>query len=212
MSPSSADSTAAAASSADSATLSRCRRSHTQVPHRPVGALTGRIVLYQAFGLLCIFLAFASTGCGQSAQEKAVAAEDAAESNEREEQAAAHAECKKAFGRLLTNLQRTNSDLGVGVSVKGYGSNVRRVNRAYTQTMNSGEVGGVDCLTDVGAPAEKAVNYHITAFNVWNDCAYDLGCEDSSIDSRRQRLWRNAVTQTEKANDGLASMSPESVN
>lgn len=155
-----------------------------------------------------VFLALLVAGCGPSAAEQAASKQRAVAAKKKREQAAEFKECRAAFADLLDSLSSVNSDLSVGLNVGDYGSVVRRANRDYGDLMNSGELGGVDCLTKVGIPAEKAVNNHIKAFNLWNECVSDFGCSDDSIDSKRQQLWRKASNSTDKAIEHLAGMNP----
>jgi hypothetical protein len=150
--------------------------------------------------LLIVFTLLVS-GCSSEALDKAEA--------EAEDQIAFE-DCKEAFSPLLKSLDAVNSDLTVGVSVADYGTVVREANRTYGDVMSSGELGDVQCLERVGVPAERAINYHVKAFNIWNDCVSEL-CDDATIEDRRQRLWARAANSTNRATDNLAKLSPNAV-
>lgn len=158
---------------------------------------------------LALIVTLLIAGCGTGKQEQAAAAKKANAAKEHKLKAAEFNACKSAFTDLLKSLSQINSDLGVGLNLGDYGSDVRRANRNYNAVMSDGSLGGVDCLEKVGLPAEKAVKLHIKTFNLWGGCVSDISCEDESIEPRRQKLWRQASSATDRAVNHLAAMSPD---
>lgn len=151
-------------------------------------------------GFLLVACCLAVAGCGDSAQSVDAAGTVAIEQSREAEK------CREAFAGLSEALDNIESDLAVGVDMQTYGGLVRKANRAYSDAFADADLIGATCLEDVGVPIERAVNKHVAAYNAWNKCATDIDCDDGSIDTRRQRLWRQASRAYLTAAENLAGM------
>ncbi len=177
--------------------------------------------------------ALPTLGCGadeEAAKQKqqAVAAQKAKRERERREARAeverreavlkaeqAATACRDRFGDLLAELHQLDSRLSIGLNFTSYSERVGDARVAYDEAVaDASEDDGLDCLTTVGLPMEKALNKYASAYNIWNDCVSDLYCDNSSITSRLRTRWDSAneyIASAEDALDELAAPSDANV-
>lgn len=159
----------------------------------------------------CILTLAAVTGCGADEEaekrEQAAAAEKREAERERREaamKARAEAEaCQEQMEPLVDELAELNSRLGVGLSYDEYTNKVGDVRVAY-DNIDYDELGdAATCLSEVGVPAEKALNQYVKAASAWGDCFDDIDCSNDTVDPTLQRHWSKATPLVERAKDGL---------
>lgn len=124
----------------------------------------------------------------------------------RELQAQNAAVCSSTFKPFLTSLKNLDTDLDVGLAFSAYSSEVTGANRKHAAAVN--HVGDVtpSCLSNVGVPAENALNAYIAAYNTWNDCIGNLSCSNSSITPKLQADWAKADGLITKAQRALSKI------
>jgi hypothetical protein len=116
--------------------------------------------------------------------------------------AAARAQCQSQTGGLISAEEDLEGRLsGAGLTEADYLSHVGDVSAAYQQTPTKQMQ--LDCLTDVGVPAESAMNAYVSAANTWNNCISDFSCSQDSIDPQLQAQWSKASSQLNDAKSGL---------
>ncbi len=98
--------------------------------------------------------------------------------------------CGGALGDFLDSIESLGNALAVGLDYEQYLSSVNRVRASYAGV--DAERLGVDCLSQVASPAERALNVYIDAANAWGDCLATASCDPESIESRLQREWEEA--------------------
>jgi hypothetical protein len=173
--------------------------------------------------------ALPTLGCGadeEAAKQKqqAVAAQAAKRERERKE-AKAEAErreaalkadqvataCRDRFGDLLAELHQLDSRLSIGLNFTNYSERVGDARVAYDEAVeDAAQDDGLDCLTTVGLPMEKALNKYTSAYNIWNDCVSDLYCDNSSITGRLRTRWDGANEYIQSAEDALDELATPS--
>ena len=81
--------------------------------------------------------------------------------------------------------------------------------RAFTQDV----IDEMDpnCLAEVAVPLENAFQSYVNVHGIWGDCIKDYDCvfSEGQTNTKAQRGWVRAGTQTSKAVDGLSGLSPE---
>jgi hypothetical protein len=109
--------------------------------------------------------------------------------------------CPRPVVRFVDALTELDSRLSVGLNYANYSDHVGDARVAYDR-IDVKDL-DLDCLTDVGAPAEKALNYYIDAYKIWNDCVGDIYCSNDDIRSKLQRKWAQATAKIDKAKAAL---------
>jgi Protein of unknown function (DUF2510) len=109
--------------------------------------------------------------------------------------------CRSQVGNFLASLQDLDSRLSVGVPYAEYSHRVGNTRVAYDQIPFKQLA--VDCLGNVGVPAEHAMNSYLKADTIWNDCISSLGCDVDSIDPQLQQRWTAASNNIQQAQSGL---------
>jgi hypothetical protein len=116
--------------------------------------------------------------------------------------AAARAQCQTQTEGLISAEEDLEGRLsGAGLTEADYLSRVGDVSAAYQQTPTKQMQ--LDCLTDVGVPAESAMNAYVSAANTWNNCISDFSCSQDSIDPELQAQWSKASSELSDAKSGL---------
>ena len=167
--------------------------------------LTKLVVI--AIGVAAVF-----AGCGGASEEDKKAAVDAralAERNaKRAEEARTVADaCQAQLKGYISVLSETNSRLDVGMSFADYGDQVGDISVAYDRI----PIGQMeqDCLFGPGVTSEKAGQAYTDAYNVWNDCISDFGCDIDTIDPELQSEWLRASTKLAQAKQALNALRTE---
>ena len=113
--------------------------------------------------------------------------------------------CNGQVGGLLKGLQELDSRLAVGLPYAEYSSQVGDVRVAYDRI----PLRQLDpeCLSQVGLPAEDAMNSYIKADTTWNDCIVQLSCDTDSIDPELQQRWNTASSKIRDAQSGLRDIA-----
>jgi hypothetical protein len=154
--------------------------------------------------LLACF-ALAAAGCGASPEEKAAAEQaekEAAKQSKRADKLIADAAtCQSQIDGLLTQLQALDSKLSVGLNFEGYADEVSAANVKYDSIAFKNLP--IECTVKVGVPAEKSLNRHLDAYDVWNECFEDIYCSFDSIDPEIQAAWAKASSSLRQAESGL---------
>jgi hypothetical protein len=109
--------------------------------------------------------------------------------------------CKRQTAPLMQRLHELDSRLGVGLNYDEYTNKVGDVRVAYDQTTSA--IGGPECLSGVGLPAEDALNEYVKASNTWGDCVDDINCDNDSIQPELQGHWAKASLAIDRADRGL---------
>jgi hypothetical protein len=113
--------------------------------------------------------------------------------------------CQSQLGSFVGSMDGLRRRLAVGVTYDQYVDEVHAIGSTY-RDVPVGEV-EIDCLTAVGAPAEKAFNRYIEAANDWGGCVSEAGCESATIEPVLQRRWRIASHFLSEAQQGLQEFS-----
>jgi hypothetical protein len=119
------------------------------------------------------------------------------------------ATCNGQIGPLLTALSDLNSRLDVGLNFGSYGTGVGNARVAYDQIDASGLDSG--CAL-AGASAEKALNDYIDAYNTWNNCVNEAGCNDDSIKPSLQKDWARASAALSDAKEKREEIGATGLN
>jgi hypothetical protein len=157
-----------------------------------------KLIAVLAAGLVTLALAAGGSqviaNTGPSAEEKA------------DQEAAAKAgECQAQLGGLIAAEADLDGRLGgVGVNYEEYGRRVGDISAAYN--LVPFKQLEVECLTQVGIPAETAMNNYVNAGNTWNECFGDIYCDIDSIEPELQSAWAKASTNVDAATRGMAEL------
>jgi hypothetical protein len=151
-------------------------------------------------------------GCGGPSEEEKTAATDARKLADQREKDAAKATtlaetCHSQLGDYLKVLTETGSRLDVGMSFADYGEQVGDIAVAYDRL----PIGKMDtgCTLGPGLPAESAGQAYTKAYDEWNDCISDFGCDVDSIDPSLQDYWTRANRQTLEARYQFTTLDQE---
>jgi hypothetical protein len=112
--------------------------------------------------------------------------------------------CQGQVGGFLGLMDSLRRRLAVGLAYELYVDEVEAVRAAYRRIPT--EELRIDCLTGVGAPAEKGFNQYIDAANDWGDCIGEAGCESAAVEPLLQRRWRIASGFLSRAHRGLRDL------
>jgi hypothetical protein len=115
--------------------------------------------------------------------------------------------CQGQVGGFVGSMDSLRRRLVVGLAYEQYVDEVEGVRAAYRR-IPTAEL-RVECLTEVGAPAEKAFNRYIDAGNAWGECVGEPGCESATVEPVLQREWRVAAGFLSQAHHGLADLSTD---
>jgi hypothetical protein len=113
--------------------------------------------------------------------------------------------CQGQIGGFVGSMDSLRRRLVVGLAYEQYVDEVEGVRAAYRR-IPTAEL-RVECLTEVGAPAEKAFNRYIDAGNAWGECVGEPGCESATVEPVLQQGWRVAARFLSQAHRGLADLS-----
>lgn len=167
-----------------------------------------RFVIFIILGGLVV------AGCGGPSQEqKEAAVKERAKAKKlklsAEESAAVAVTCRQQVGGLLRALRSTESRLNVGMSFTDYGEQVGGISIGYDRMPVSRM--DFDCVGGPGVAGEKAFNSYQSAYNTWNDCIGDFGCDVDSINPELQKQWAKASRQITRARSALTGLEAEAV-
>jgi hypothetical protein len=115
-----------------------------------------------------------------------------------------HAACRAELREFLDALTQLNSELRLGLTFDDYGPAVGDIRVTYDRIEVTNV--GPECLAHVALPAEKALNRYVEADNIWKNCEDELSCTEEQIMPKLRSKWRQATTQIEEAESGLASL------
>lgn len=121
-----------------------------------------------------------------------------------EEQFLLFSECKGQTGPFIRALGDLDSRLGVGMNFSEYGAAVGDARVSYDK-IRFQRLDPV-CTSQVGVPAEDALNAYMRAYTTWNDCIGDLYCSNDSITPSLQGEWAKATRKLAQARRGLANI------
>lgn len=146
----------------------------------------------------------------QAQAEERAAAEAEAERKAAEARALAAAQqtydaCAGQVQPLIDALSEVDARLDVGLNLDEYGDLVGNASVAYDR-MDPSKL-EPECI-EVGVPLENALNKYIEASSKWNDCVWELSCEDAEQDRKLQPRWASAATYIERAKSRLGELEP----
>jgi hypothetical protein len=113
--------------------------------------------------------------------------------------------CQGQVGGFVGSMDSLRRRLVVGLAYEQYVDEVEGVRASYRR-IPTAEL-GVECLTEIGTPAEKAFNRYIDAGNAWGECVGEAGCESATVEPVLQREWRVAARFLSEAHRGLRDLS-----
>jgi hypothetical protein len=157
-------------------------------------------------GLLAV-LAFSSCGGGDTGAAAGTAPDRDASTEPPAADAPRSAAklCQGQVGGFIGSMDSLRRRLVVGLAYEQYVDEVEGVRASYRRIPTDDL--GVECLTEVGTPAEKAFNRYIDAGNSWGECVGEAGCESATVEPVLQRQWRVAARFLSLARRGLADLS-----
>jgi hypothetical protein len=107
-------------------------------------------------------------------------------------------------GGFLGAMDALRRRLAVGLAYEQYVDEVEGVRAAYRRIPTDRLA--IECLTEVGTPAEEGFNVYIDAANAWGDCVGEAGCEAVTVEPVLQRKWRFASRFLSRAHRGLRDL------
>lgn len=152
-------------------------------------------------GLLAVS---ALVACGESGTGTASGGDTTAQSRASAVSPTAVKVCQGQVGGFVGSMDSLRRRLAVGLAYEQYVDEVEGVRAAYRR-IPTGEL-AVECLTEVGAPAEKGFNRYIDAANEWADCIGEAGCESATVEPVLQRQWRIASRFLSESHRGLRQL------
>jgi hypothetical protein len=116
---------------------------------------------------------------------------------------------------LDKRLSELNSRLSVGMAFAEYGDRVGSARVAYDALIRDAKArGGISdaCINKVGIPLQSAFNDYTAAYNLWNSCINDAGCDTSkgATHDKMQTKWSKAGRLVDKADSALTGLQPGS--
>jgi hypothetical protein len=114
--------------------------------------------------------------------------------------------CQSRLGSFVASMDSLRRRLAVGVTYDQYVAEVRGIRSTY-EKIPTGRV-EIDCLTAVGAPAERAFNRYIEAADDWGECVSEAGCSSATVEPVLQRRWRIASHFLSGADEALEASAP----
>jgi hypothetical protein len=152
---------------------------------------------------LLVGSAIGLAGCGGGVDETASAGA-ANQQNARSERGGGGTDprCLNQLGGLLGSLDRLRDQLVAGVTYEQYVAELNDVRAAYAKLPLKRL--GLDCLSRVGTTAERSLNRHIEAAEIWSECVEVPGCQSSSVEAKLQRKWRQGSSLLSRAERRLA--------
>jgi hypothetical protein len=121
--------------------------------------------------------------------------------------------CEDDAGKLVDALSELNSRLNIGLSYDEYGDKVADVRVAYDDVgFSDADPEDLDCISEVGIPAEKALNTYASAYRTWNKCFESFSCDNDDITPVLQRRWSRATIQVDQAKSGMALLKRRATN
>jgi hypothetical protein len=186
--------------------------------------MTVRMIIGATLGALVLTVAGCG-GDGQSDQEREQAAQAAVQrredrEHEREEARRKAVERERdrknaaACQRMLTDFVDTvgelDSRLDIGLNYDEYTDQVADAKVVYDRIdFHGAGTGSLDCIQQVGLPAERALNQYAKAAGTWGDCFDDFDCDTDSIQGDLQSRWTRASAQVDRASRALNQMRRE---
>jgi hypothetical protein len=139
-------------------------------------------------------------------KETAKKAAAAAAAKKRAKAIATYKLCKKTIGDLIDSEAELSSRLDVGLNLSQYSKQVGDVSVAYNK-IDFEDLNG-DCLTNVGLPAEQALNGFNKLGRKWNACIQDIDCDVDGLQLGSK--WEKYALKVEAAKAALVELNPES--
>jgi hypothetical protein len=113
--------------------------------------------------------------------------------------------CGRELGDFLDSIESLGNTLAVGLDYKQYLGSVHRVRASYASV--TADRLGIVCLSQVAAPAERALNVYIDAANEWGNCLATASCDPESIEPKLKHEWERASSHLAQAQRGLRNLS-----
>jgi hypothetical protein len=164
---------------------------------------TNGIAVPVAGALVAALISVALAACGsdttaapQSVASKAAPAKSG-DPGSAERGSAPASTCETQVQAFVGSLDRLRRRLVAGVTYEQYVSEIEGIRSAYRAVPV--EKLDVECLTQVGGPAESSFNTYIEAGNDWGDCVGTAGCEAATVEPVLQRRWRLAAKALSEA-------------
>lgn len=114
--------------------------------------------------------------------------------------------CQGQLGGFVASMDSLRRRLAVGLTYDQYVAEVRGIRSTYRKIPI--ERVEIDCVSGVGAPAEKAFNRYIEAANDWGECVSEAGCSSATVEPVLQRRWRIASHFLSEADEALNAAAP----
>jgi hypothetical protein len=109
----------------------------------------------------------------------------------------AEARCHRSLDAFLNALTEIDGQLGVGLNVRQYAALLRRANVAHSRVPWKRIDGS--CLFDVALPLARARYAYSRALTSWQECVAALDCDRPVGEGFRQRMWRIASVNIDRA-------------
>jgi len=153
----------------------------------------------------------------QEAAERREAAAAAAAKKKREERLAALAAARTTYqgclgeiDALMTDLTNIDARLDVGLTEMQLSDLVGQASIDYSK-IDVDALGTGRCL-EAAVRLENAFNKYNASVQKWNDCIFDYGCDNDSIQPSLQSQWLKASTAVGRAQDMVDSLNPDDPN
>jgi hypothetical protein len=114
--------------------------------------------------------------------------------------------CQSRLGSFVASMDSLRRRLAVGVTYDQYVAEVRGIRSTYEKIPADGVE--INCLSAVGAPAERAFNRYIEAADDWGECVSQPGCSSATVEPALQRRWRIASHFLSGADEALEASAP----
>lgn len=109
--------------------------------------------------------------------------------------------CPSTVVAWVNALDDVDTELDFGVTFSRYRTLLEKAERLYKRVRVKTE--SYSCVQYVGVPAERALNAYIRAYNGWQQCLNNLTCDSPTSDHFRQRQWRTAHANIQRATNNL---------
>jgi len=154
---------------------------------------------------VCLLLSLALTlpGCGdRTAAEDGLAGRSSAMPDAPPSKApSAAGRCRRQLQVFVGSMNSLREQLAIGLSYGDYLQQVRHLRAAYSEV--SAERLALGCLTEAGAPGERALNRYLEAANTWGECLASVSCSSEEVEPKLQHRWALASELLAVAQKGL---------
>lgn len=152
---------------------------------------------------LVLVAVFAS--CGQSEEEQRAQARYERELREWRVDTKEHKTCEQSMAPFRSTLKDLDGRLDIGLNYLDYSQQVSNAAALHNQIDFDASI---DCLTKVGLPLEKALRHHSNAYDTWQECAEELGCDPDEMETDLRDDWMKASRQLDKADRAFNKLDP----